>query len=441
MNLRQGENLSPLLFSLYVNDLETFLINRNVETIDLHMGNDAVEPWLRFLILLYADDTVLFANSAEGLQHCIDTVIEYCNQWKLVINRGKTKAMVFGFRRQVNPPIFQLDGQPIETVNEFKYLGITFNFNGSFVKCRSNLCDQARKAMCYVLNRIQEQSLDIDVAFELFDAMVLPILTFGSEIWGFENLDQIERLHLKFCKYVLKLKRSTVTAMVYGELGRFPVSVAIRVKMISFWGRLLRQNGTIANRMYHLVYDRYMNGKQSKWLKCIKETLENCGLAGVWISHQFRNPKHLATIVKRTLKDQYIQNWQAGLQNTTKTAIYKEIKQSWGFENYLLQLPESQRITLCKFRCGNHKLPIETGRYNNTPRNDRLCLKCNNGSVCDEVHFVLSCPHFSNLRNRHIPNRFTMHPDIQKYKELFNSPINILKKLSIYLRKALTEFR
>jgi hypothetical protein len=43
----------------------------------------------------------------------------------------------------------------------------------------------------------------------------------GCEIWGFSNLDTIERVHLKFCKLLLHLKKSTPNFMIYGELWTF----------------------------------------------------------------------------------------------------------------------------------------------------------------------------------------------------------------------------
>ena len=44
---------------------------------------------------------------------------------------------------------------------------------------------------------------------------------------GFSNLDTIERLHLKFCKYVLCVCKSTPNFMVYGELGRYPLPISV----------------------------------------------------------------------------------------------------------------------------------------------------------------------------------------------------------------------
>ena len=51
-----------------------------------------------------------------------------------------------------------------------------------------------------------------------------------------------------------------------------------------------------------------------------------------------------------------------------------------------------------KLRISNHKLLIETGRYNNVPRSDRLCTICGH-NVEDETHFLFHCPRYSSLRD------------------------------------------
>ena len=72
VRVRQGENLSPILFSLYVNDLEVFLQQNGSNCINLNI--DICERYLKILVLIYADDTVLFANNAEGLQKVLDNL-------------------------------------------------------------------------------------------------------------------------------------------------------------------------------------------------------------------------------------------------------------------------------------------------------------------------------------------------------------------------------
>ena len=57
--------------------------------------------------------------------------------------------------------------------------------------------------------------LDADVMFKMFDCTVLTILLYGSEVWGYGNVELIERLYLQFGK-ILLVKNSTANVMVYG---------------------------------------------------------------------------------------------------------------------------------------------------------------------------------------------------------------------------------
>ena len=50
---------------------------------------------VKMFMLLYADDIVLFGNSAEQLQDSLNLLSNYCKRWKLTVNINKTKVMVF----------------------------------------------------------------------------------------------------------------------------------------------------------------------------------------------------------------------------------------------------------------------------------------------------------------------------------------------------------
>jgi hypothetical protein len=61
--------------------------------------------------------------------------------------------------------------------------------------------------------------------------------------------------------------------------------------------------------------------------------------------------------------------------------------------------------TLCRFRTTSHKLPIETGRWQNIARENRKCLLCNSDVIGDEFHYIFSCSKFDD--NRNLLNRQT----------------------------------
>ena len=45
--------------------------------------------------LMYADDIVLFSNSAGGLQKLLNSLLQFCQRWNLKVNVAKTKVIIF----------------------------------------------------------------------------------------------------------------------------------------------------------------------------------------------------------------------------------------------------------------------------------------------------------------------------------------------------------
>ena len=83
--------------------------------------------------------------------------------------------------------------------SEYKYLGIIFSTKLNWSKATKTLASQANKA-AVVLNIAGRKcgGLPKDVALELFDKMLLRIVLYGAEIWGFKEWDAIKRIQLKF---------------------------------------------------------------------------------------------------------------------------------------------------------------------------------------------------------------------------------------------------
>ena len=108
-------------------------------------------------------------------------------------------------------------------------------------------------------------------------------------------------------------------------------------------------------------------------------------------------------MIKRHLdimKTRYIDHWRHTLQHSKKLEFYSTFKNNFAPSIYLdITRKNCNRKTLVKRRIGNHKLGIETGRYDNTPRCERLCSLCDMNEIEDEIHFLFRCSKYSTIRN------------------------------------------
>ena len=99
------------------------------------------------------------------------------------------------------------------------------------------------------------------------------------------------------------------------------------------------------------------------------------------------------------MQKKYISYRNHTLQHSQKLNFYCKIKTNYSSPAYLdLTRKNPSRKTLVKLRISSHKLRIETGRYDNIPRDERLCNLCNCNRIEDETHFLLDCPSFSSIR-------------------------------------------
>ena len=83
VGLKQGDQSSPLLFMLFVNDI---IDNINVDLSNIFSINE-----LKLFLILYTDDQVVFATSQETLQLLLNDIENYCNVCGLKLTQTKQK--------------------------------------------------------------------------------------------------------------------------------------------------------------------------------------------------------------------------------------------------------------------------------------------------------------------------------------------------------------
>ena len=187
-------------------------------------------------LLLYADDIVIFADSAEELQSEINSLYSYCDRWKLKVNSSKSHVVVFKRGRINQSERWMYGNEEITAVTKIPFLSLLFTSNGSFHQAQATLSDQANKALFQLYMKLHPFSnLDVSIILDPFDKFVSPVLNYACEVWGFHTDLDIERVHLNFCKRVLGVKRTTQNDFVYGILGRVLMNIIRHIRIVKYW--------------------------------------------------------------------------------------------------------------------------------------------------------------------------------------------------------------
>lgn len=179
----QGGLISPILFSLYVNDMPT--PPRHVE------------------LALYADDTALVATSrcVNFLSRYLDSALReletWLCRWRISINVSKSTAVLFVKRRGATPwprPL-ELFGERIEWANSAKYLGVTLDRGLTWRHHISEVRQRAKRRLTILAPLLNARSgLSIANGLLIFKQIIRPMLTYAAPVWWTAARSHIQKL-------------------------------------------------------------------------------------------------------------------------------------------------------------------------------------------------------------------------------------------------------
>ena len=177
--------------------------------------------------------------------------------------------------------------------------------------------------------------------------------------------------------------------------------------------------------------DYIVNGTEYKWIITIKTILDNLGMGNIWLSQTFTSVNCLSQHIKQRQCDQYLQIWRSNMSLSSRGKTYQIYKEQISLERYFNLLPDKLWKPILKFRTSNHYLPIETGRWNKIPLEDRICTLCNENYIADEFHYLLKCQFFNHPWTQFLHPYYYTRPNTYKFKDLMQSQrISTLKKKS-----------
>ena len=458
VGVKQGCVLSPTLFNIFLHDLP-LIFDQKCEPVTLHD--------IKLNCILYADDLVILSESEVGLQNALNRLSDYCAKWKLTVNLSKTKVIIFNKRgHTLKKYRFVYNNSMIEIVPSYCYLGIVFTASGTFKAATDRLAEQAQKA-AFKLKQLNIRD-NVILAFKLFECLIFPILSYGSEVWspftihGINNSNfmtlcdkpTVEKVLIKFCKYMLGVNKKACNAAVRAELGQFPVLTNLLIHSAKYWFHVGNLDPSSLAHKAFLQADS--TPSLPNWGTLMKKLWRNFGFENVSNNcNNMQNNKKFLKLLKQAICTNYISNWSHYLNRSecdsvnqgNKLRCYNKFKSEFKMENYVLQTKCDKRREFAKLRISAHTLQIELGRYAvpKVPACERFCKLCNTNSVEDETHFIMSCINYSQERDLLFNNlnsytNFNNLDEIGKFKFIMSyngGDVEILNHVLTFVNSAI----
>ena len=394
--VRQGSVLSPLLFNIFLSDIQKVFDD---------CGTNPTLNGEEISALIWADDILIFDETEHGLQAKLNALGIYCKSNKLQVNTDKTKTMTFTKSGRLLNHRFFFQGTQLENVREYKYLGFIVTPSGEIKTGLEDLRVRALRAVTKIRKALGPLfQRNIWNTIHLYNYMVRPILLYAADFWGCLKQPKdnpIEKIQLSFYKQLLGVRKQTNTYAVLLELGSFPLKLRAIKASVKNWERIKQSN---CNK---LLIAAHTEAKTEKlpWVTTIKDIFESNEMLPTYQSNETETREsHMPhMLLFNKMVGTFHQTALDGIKDSSKLRFYSCLKKVTRAEKYLTSISNvKHRVDLTRLRLSSHSLHIETGRHTATKHEDRTCTLCNTGAIEDEVHTLIQCNMYDDIRSEHL---------------------------------------
>ena len=230
---------------------------------------------------------------------------------------------------------------------------------------------------------------------KLYESCVLPVINYCTGVWGYKNYNKFDQVQQRALRVFLGVHKYAPIAAIYGDTAWLKPKYHRWIEIIRLWNRLLNFS---VNRLTKKIFENDYNlalQNNKNWCSEVKAILSSIN------KENFFNEKVKLNLteLKNLLVEKQKQDWVTEINRKPKLRFYRTFKTTFSLEKYVsYNLNSSERSLTAQLRMGILPLAIETGRFNNTKAEERLCNICNNGETEDEWHFIFRCETYENER-------------------------------------------
>lgn len=212
----------------------------------------------------------------------------------------------------------------------------------------------------------------------LMNTLVRAIMMYGVEVWGCGEMDKVETMQARYCKYVLGVARNTPGYIWRTELGVEGIKATARERVCRYMGEVMKMSEERWPRVCLKEECRaIINGKPTKWGQKVKEMCDDMGISEV-IEWMWRGEsrekvyKRMQEGMKEWKERERVKDWEK-ICNSTYNEMYREIMPGEKGAGYLdiRRKKREENVTWARMRCGN------VGRANKKGYKEWGCRLCN----------------------------------------------------------------
>ena len=353
--------------------------------------------------LLYADDTVIFAEDEELMRRGLNILAEWCEEWSVKVNVEKCGVMHLrrkGVKR--SDERFHVGGEEIKVMEEYKYLGCVVDEYLSNVRMVEERAKAGAKALSDWLRRCKATVGEVKGAtfVRLLEMLIESVLLYGVEAWGCgRQLDAVENVQMRAARIFLGVGRRHPLISLQFEMDMLPVKWEALRRGIEFWVQVMRMND---NRLVKVVMLEALEvGSKVKWVKDLQQSLEKLGWRGLnVVALDGLTIKEVKQLLKDTAWRRVKAAWREKAEGSSKLEMTRKLMDNECKARCVGMDCKRRRRMMAKLRGGTAELGIEIGRWHGLRREDRVCKECGSGEVEDTEHFVMRCAYVVKERKR-----------------------------------------
>ena len=253
--VRQGCVLSPKLFNLYTEEI--FNEIENLQGINIGGRN--------MTNLRFADDTVLMAESEEALQEIVDRIKVISLEHGLKMNIKKTKTMIV--RKNIKDGskiIIKVDGQNLEQVDKYVYLGVLITEDGRCEKEIKRRIEIARNNFMGMKNLLTSRKMTITTKKRLIRCYILSTFLYAAETWTInkESWKKIESFEMWLLRKMMRIpytEHKTNIEVLQLTKSKRTLKTEILNRKAQYFGHLIRKG-----RLQRILLDGKVEGKRGR---------------------------------------------------------------------------------------------------------------------------------------------------------------------------------